>query len=168
MNDILKRDVTFLRGVGERKAATLKKELEVETWGDLLYYFPYRHVDRTRIYTTNELIDGTPYAQLQGEIIGFVEEGRGAKKRLKAYFKDAAGVIELVWFNGASYILRSLKVNTPYTIFGKPNKFGDTFSIPHPEVEPAKGPLSSVGEALPDVLCYGAYEALWSQFEEHQ
>lgn len=149
MNDILKRDVTFLRGVGERKAATLKKELEVETWGDLLYYFPYRHVDRTRIYTTNELIDGMPYVQLQGEIIGFVEEGRGAKKRLKAYFKDAAGVIELVWFNGASYILRSLKVNTPYTIFGKPNKFGDTFSIPHPEVEPAKGPLSSVGKLYP-------------------
>lgn len=104
----------------------------METWGDLLYRFPYRHVDRTKIYRSDELIDGMPYVQLQGVIIGFVEEGKGAKRRLKAYFQDAAGVIELVWLNSISYMLRTLKVNTSYTVFGKPTKFGSTFSIAHP------------------------------------
>lgn len=149
MNDILKRDITYLKGVGERKASILKKDLEVESWGDLLYRFPYRHIDRTRIYKSSELIESMPYVQLQGCIIGFVEEGSGHKNRLKAYFQDEAGVIELVWFNSVSYMLRTLKVNTPYTIFGKPNKFGSTFSIAHPEVEPAKGPMSSVGRLYP-------------------
>lgn len=149
MNDILKRDITYLKGVGERKAGILKKDIEVETWGDLLYRFPYRHVDRTKIYRSDELIDGMPYVQLQGVIIGFVEEGKGAKRRLKAYFQDVAGVIELVWFNSISYMLRTLKVNTSYTVFGKPTKFGSTFSIAHPEVEPANGPMSSVGLLYP-------------------
>ncbi|MBR8769012.1 ATP-dependent DNA helicase RecG [Porphyromonas levii] len=149
MNDILKRDITFLKGVGERKAAVLAKELEVKTWGDLLYRFPYRHVDRTRIYTISELLEDMPYVQLQGEIVGFVEEGSGSKKRLKAYFKDATGVMELVWFNSTTYMLRTLKLHTPYVVFGKPTRYGSTFSIAHPEVELAGSPMSSVGRLYP-------------------
>ncbi|MDD7437791.1 MAG: ATP-dependent DNA helicase RecG [Bacteroidales bacterium] len=149
MNDILKRDITFLKGVGERKAAVLSKELEVKTWGDLLYKFPYRHVDRTRIYKINELLEEMPYVQLQGEIIGFVEEGSGPRKRLKAYFKDQTGVMELVWFNSITYMLRNLKLHTPYVIFGKPTRYGSSFSMAHPEIELAGSPMSSVGRLYP-------------------
>ncbi|MDO5017194.1 MAG: ATP-dependent DNA helicase RecG [Porphyromonas sp.] len=149
MNEILKRNIIYLKGVGEQKAKVLKKELEVESWGDLLYRFPYRHIDRTRIYKVNELLEDMPYVQLQGEIMGFVEEGAGRKKRLKAYFKDSTGVMELVWFNGGSYILRTLKTKTPYTIFGKPSKYGNVYTIAHPEVEPANSPMSSVGRLYP-------------------
>lgn len=149
MNDILKRDITFLKGVGEHRATILSKELEVKTWGDLLYRFPYRHVDRTRIYKISELLDEMPYVQLQGEIIGFVEEGSRGKKRLKAYFQDTTGVMELVWFNSTTYMLRTLKLHTQYVIFGKPTRYGGSFSMAHPEMELAGSPMSSVGRLYP-------------------
>lgn len=149
MNDILKRDILYLKGVGEHRASILAKEMEVKTWGDLLYRFPYRHVDRTKVYTISELLDDMPYVQLVGEIVGFVEEGTRGRKRLKAYFKDATGVIDLVWFKSTSYMLRTLKLHTQYVIFGKPSRYGTTFSIAHPEIELANSPMSSVGRLYP-------------------
>ncbi len=149
MEDILRRDITFLTGVGEHRARVLAKELDIHTWGDLLYHFPYRHIDRTRIYSISEILPDMPYIQLQGEIMGFIEEGTGAKRRLKAYFKDNTGVIELVWFNAKSYILKQLKLHKQYTVFGKPSLYGTTYNIVHPDVEPADKVLSSVGRLYP-------------------
>lgn len=149
MDDILKRDITYLSGVGERRARQLQREIGVYTWGDLLYYFPYKYVDRTRIYTVSELRSDMPYVQLQGEIIGFVEEGKGYKKRLRAYFKDATGVLDLVWFNGTNYVLKQLKLHTKYTVFGKPTVYGNSFSVVHPDVELADSSHSSVGRLYP-------------------
>lgn len=147
--DILDREITYLKGVGERRAKLLAKEAEIRTWRDLLYYFPYKHIDRTRIYRINELRVGMPYVQLQGKLLGFVEEGSRYKKRLKGYFEDQTGTIELVWFNSVQYILRSVKVGEIYTIFGKPSLFNGVFSIAHPEMELANASKRSSGGLYP-------------------
>lgn len=149
MTDILSTDITFLKGVGEKRAKVLERELGIKTWKDLLYYFPYRHIDRTRIFKINELRMGMPYVQLQGKLLGFVEEGTRYRKRLKAYFEDDTGTIELVWFNSIQYILRSSRVGETYTIFGKPNLFNNTFSIAHPEMELANSSKQSIGRLYP-------------------
>lgn len=149
MNEILNRDITFLKGVGERKAQILQKDLGIRTWGDMLYYFPYRHVDRTRVYRTTELREEMPYVQLKGQIVGFVEEGTGRRKRLKAYFQDAYGVIELVWFNNPNYFLKQYKVGVEYIVFGKPSLYSGSYNIAHPEIELAASKTSSVGRLFP-------------------
>lgn len=146
---ILETDIKYLKGVGEQRAKTLRKELGVETWGDLLYYFPYRHVDRTRIYQTTELMEDMPHVQLRGVIVGFREEGQKYKRRLIARFRDERGEIELVWFNRINYFLSEYKVNTPYIVFGKPTRFGRSYSIIHPEVEEVGARNSSVGILYP-------------------
>ncbi|MDN4753669.1 ATP-dependent DNA helicase RecG [Porphyromonadaceae bacterium W3.11] len=147
--DILDRDITYLKGVGERRAKVLEKEADIKTWRDLLYYFPYKHIDRTKIYQVKELRPGMPYVQLQGKLLGFVEEGSRYKKRLKAYFEDQTGTIELVWFNSIQYILRSVKVGESYTIFGKPTLFNSIFTIAHPEMELVNASKKSVKGLYP-------------------
>ncbi|MDO5035550.1 MAG: ATP-dependent DNA helicase RecG [Porphyromonas sp.] len=147
--NILETDIQYLKGVGERRAKLLRKEIGASTWGDLLYYFPYKHVDRTRIYRTIDLSDEMPYVQLQGEIVGFKEEGQKYRKRLKAIFRDQYGEIELVWFNRISYFLHQYKVGTPYIVFGKPTRYGGSFSIAHPEIERVGAPNTSVGLFYP-------------------
>ena len=126
----------YLKGVGPHRAERLKKHFEIETVRDLLYNFPYRYVDRTKFYNINELMEGMDYIQLRGHITDFdAPEGEGRKRRIKAFFTDGTGYIQLVWFNGIKYVTESYKVGKELLIFGKPSFFNGQISIIHPEIE---------------------------------
>ncbi len=136
--DILSLDIQYLKGVGPARARMLGKEINVHTLGDLLYYFPYKYIDRSRVHQVKDLHDDMPLVQLRGQILDFEKSGTGTKKHIKAFFSDGTGVVELIWFKGLTYVERTYKVNTPYLILGKPGRFGHRFSIPHPEIEKAE------------------------------
>lgn len=146
MIDLSKQDVKFLTGVGPQRAEVLNKELSIFSLHDLLYYFPYKYVDRSKVYQISELSGTMPYVQLRGVIKIFREIGEGRKKRLVANFTDGTGFIELVWFTGSKYIASSLKLNQEYLVFGKPTIFNGQFNIAHPELEDATNiQLSTLG-----------------------
>ena len=123
-------------GVGPKRAELFHKQLDVDTVGELLAYYPYKYVDRSRFYTVSECVDDTSYIQLRGVIRRFETRGTGFKERLVATFADDTGSMELVWFKGLKYITQSLKVNTEYIVFGKPTRFGGSLNIAHPEIDP--------------------------------
>lgn len=108
MFDLVTRDIKFISGVGPQKAAVLNKELEIYSLHDLIYYFPYKYIDRSRIYYIHEIDGNMPYIQLKGEILGFETIGEGRQRRLTAHFSDGTGVVDLVWFQGIKYILGSI------------------------------------------------------------
>ena len=133
---LLNQNIMYLKGVGPHRAEKLKKHFEIETVRDLLYNFPYRYVDRTKFYNINELMEGMDYIQLRGHITDFdAPEGEGKKRRIKAFFTDGTGYIQLVWFNGIKYVTESYKVGKELVIFGKPSFFNGQISIVHPEIE---------------------------------
>lgn len=136
MADFSQTDIKYLSGVGPKKAEILNKEIDVFSVEDLLYYFPYKYIDRSRIYFVHEVDGNMPYIQLKGRITAFETFGEGRKKRLVAHFTDGTGFIDLVWFQGARFIEDKYKVNLPYIIFGKPTMFGDKFNIAHPDIDP--------------------------------
>lgn len=146
MFDLATRDIKYLSGVGPQRAAVLNKELGIYSLHDLLYYFPYKYVDRSRIYTIRE-IDGTmPYIQLKGEILSFEAIGEGRQRRLVAHFSDGTGVVDLVWFQGIKFLLGKYKVHQEYIVFGKPSVFNGRFNIAHPDIElVSEVQLSSIG-----------------------
>jgi len=134
--NLLKTPIEYLKGVGPQKADLLKKQLSIFTFEDLLQLFPNRYIDRTKYYKINE-ISPTFNTEIQtvGKIIHLktVDQKRG--KRLVATFADETGKMELVWFQGHKWLSENLKINRPYVIFGRTNLFGETFSMPHPEME---------------------------------
>ena len=136
MNDILKQDIMYVQGVGPQKKQTLKKELGIETFGDLLQYYPYKYVDRTHVYAISELSTDMPFVQIRGRILSFETfEMNNRKKRLVAHFSDGTGVVDLVWFSSVQYVLKNYTVNVEYIIFGKPSIFGGRYQFTHPEIE---------------------------------
>ena len=136
MGYILDNDIQFLSGVGERRARLLRSELGIRTLGDLLYHFPFRYIDRSRIWRIGELRDDSlTYVQLQVRITGLRHVGAGAKKRFVATVADATGTAELVWFKGIGWIEKRLEQGREYIVFGRPAFFGGVLSLVHPEVE---------------------------------
>ncbi len=135
MSSFFDTKVDYLKGVGERTAKSLKAELGIATYGDLLQYYPFRHEDRSQFHRIAEVYEEMPYIQVIGKIARAEMIGEGHKKRLVATFQDESGEIELVWFQGAQWILEKLKTNVDYIAFGKPNRFGQKYSIAHPEME---------------------------------
>ena len=136
MGYILDNDIQFLSGVGERRARLLRSELGIRTLGDLLYHFPFRYIDRSRIWRIGELRDDSlTYVQLQVRITGFRHVGAGAKKRFVATVADATGTAELVWVKGIGWIEKRLEQGREYVVFGRPAFFGGVLSLVHPEVE---------------------------------
>ena len=131
------RDIKYLTGVGPQRAAILNKEVCIYSLHDLLYYFPYKYVDRSRIYTIREIDGSMPYIQLKGEILSFESVGEGRQHRLIAHFSDGTGIIDLVWFQGIKYILGKYKVHQEYIVFGKPTVFNGRFNIAHPDMDAA-------------------------------
>jgi len=131
----LNTSISYLKGVGPNRADLLKSELGIFTVSDLVNFFPNRYIDRTQFFKINQLQQNSAEIQIIGKIthIKTVQQKRGS--RLVATFKDETGLMELVWFRGAKWIKDSLKINTPYVIFGKTNYFNGMFSIPHPEME---------------------------------
>jgi len=137
MPDILDTEIKFLSGVGPKRSDLLSRELGINTFRDLLYYFPYKYIDKTRFYRISELDPSMPYVQLKGVITGFQTEGAGRNKRLTAAFRDNTGTVKLVWFKGLKWITESYKINREYIIFGRPGLFNETVNIVHPEIEDA-------------------------------
>lgn len=146
MFDLTTRDIKYLSGVGPQKAAVLNKELEIYSLHDLLYYFPYKYVDRSRIYYIHEIDGNMPYIQLKGKILGFETFGEGRQKRLLAHFSDGTGVVDLVWFQGIKYVTNKYKLHEEYIVFGKPTVFNGRINVAHPDIDsPADLKLSSMG-----------------------
>lgn len=139
----------YLPGMGDVRASTLRSELGIATFGDLLEYYPYRHMDRTHIYSTGEIREEMPYVQLKGSIIDPHIEGEGRKKRLVARFLDSSGEVELIWFNSIKFIQKQIKPNVEYIIFGKPSRFGLGWSIVHPELDDATSQRFKAGTLFP-------------------
>lgn len=137
----------YLPGVGPARKQLLQQELGISTWGDLLEYYPYKYVDRSRIYTIDQLTGEMPFVQIKGHILSFDEYAMGArKKRLVAHFSDGHGVVDLVWFQGVQYVLKQLKRDVEYIVFGKPSVYGGRYQFSHPEMEQAEGvELSKMG-----------------------
>lgn len=136
MNEKWITPIEYLKGVGPQRAELLKKEIGIFTFKDLLFYFPFRYVDRSVFHRVSDLIEVDGPVQLKGSIVGIREEGAGKSKRLVAQFQDETGMIQLIWFKGATWIKKALKVNEPIVIYGKPKEFGGRWNIPHPEMIP--------------------------------
>lgn len=135
MNDFLSTPIEFLKGVGPAKAELLKKELQIFSFVDLLFHFPYRHIDRSKIYKINELNADLPYVQLKGVITSFKLVGEKRKQRLVATLADDTGQMELVWFQGIKWVMEALVQQKTYLVFGKPTAFNQTFNIVHPTLD---------------------------------
>ena len=146
MFDITTRDIKFLQGVGPQRAAMLNKELNIYSLRDLLYYFPYKYVDRSRLYYIHEIDGNMPYIQLKGQILSFETVGEGRQRRLVAHFSDGTGVVDLVWFQGIKYLMGRYKAHEEYIVFGKPTVFNGRINVAHPDIDPAKElTLSTMG-----------------------
>lgn len=132
----LQTSIEFLKGVGPNKAEVLQKELQIFTWEDLLKFYPFRYIDKSKFYTIAEIAEDGAYIQIRGKLTGFQLIGAMRKQRLVGKFQDETGEIELVWFKSAEWVMKSLKVGVEYVAYGKPTKFGSKFNIAHPEMKP--------------------------------
>lgn len=138
MLNILDQDIQYLPGIGPRRKALLAGELGITTLKDLLEYYPYKYVDRSRIYKVNEIRGDMPFVQICGQILSFEEFDMGVRrKRLVAHFSDGTGVVDIVWFTGVQYIRKEFKIGARYIVFGKPTIFGNRYQLAHPDMEPA-------------------------------
>jgi len=158
MSEYLDQDIKFLPGVGPQRAELLKKELKIFTFNDLLYYFPYKYIDRTKFHKISEVTDNMSYIQLKGRIVRFETTGEGVRQRLIAHFRDDSGVMELLWFQGIKWVKENLKINVEYILFGKPSVFGGKMNMVHPELEPADNkPITS-----------GVFQAFYNTIRQHE
>lgn len=137
MLDLSTRDIKYLPGVGPQRASLLAKELNIVSFKDLLYYFPYKYVDRSRIYTIREIDGNMPYIQLRGKFLSFETFGEGRQRRLVGHFSDGTGVMDVVWFQGLKFVMGKIKAGVEYIIFGKPTVFGGRINVAHPDVDEA-------------------------------
>ncbi len=148
MTDILQQDIQYLPGVGPNRKKMLSQELGIETFGDLLQYYPYKHVDRSRIYSIRELTGDMPFIQVCGHILSFETFQMGPrKKRVVAHFTDGSGkVMDLTWFNYAESVIKKYKIGKEYIVFGKPQVFNGRIQVVHPDIDEAdKLELSTMG-----------------------
>lgn len=137
--------IEYLKGVGPKRAELLQKELRIYTYDDLLNYFPFRYIDRTRFYKINELDTDLPYVQILGRITGKEQIGEKHKKRIVARLSDETGSIELVWFQSLKWVDENVSRGKVYIVFGKPTAFNGSFSISHPELESYPRPATITG-----------------------
>ena len=147
MSSILDQDIQFLPSVGTKTKEILSKELGIRSYGDLLEYYPYKYVDRSKIFHISELTSDMPFVQLKGKILSYEEVDIGKRnKMLVAHFSDGYGVVDLVWFRSAQYIIKSYKVGTEYIVFGKPSTYNGRFQFAHPDMDDAsKLQISEMG-----------------------
>lgn len=135
MSQITDQEIKYLKGVGPKRAELLEKELGIRTCNDLLYFFPFKYIDRSRIYAINEIDTTHTFIQIKGKITHFRMEGQKFKQRLVAVFADNTGKIELVWFKGTQWVTRNYQPGIEYIVFGRPALYNNKLSIAHPEIE---------------------------------
>ncbi|WP_334167371.1 ATP-dependent DNA helicase RecG, partial [Phocaeicola paurosaccharolyticus] len=146
MFNITAQDIKYLQGVGPQRASVLNKEINIYTLNDLLHYYPYKYIDRSRLYYISEIDGEMPYIQIKGTILSFETLGEGRQRRLVAHFSDGTGIIDLIWFQGIKYITSKYKVREEYIVFGKPTVFNGRYNIAHPDIDKADEiALSSLG-----------------------
>lgn len=138
MIKITEIDIKYLTGVGPKRAELLNRQLGIYTYYGLLYYFPFRYVDRSRFYAIREMEGDMPYIQLKGRFVSFTTQGEGAKRRLQGLFSDGTATIDVVWFNRIKAISETYKPGVEYVLFGKPTVFNGRYNLVHPEIEPLK------------------------------
>lgn len=152
MTGFLDQEIKFLPGVGPKRAEILNKELKIFSFRDLLYYYPYKYIDRTKFYKISEIHSQMPYIQVKGVIRNMELIGTGPKQRLSARLYDDSGSLELIWFRGIKWQKENLKTNTEYIVFGKPAEFGGKISVVHPEME-----IEAEKTLLPSGIFQGYY-----------
>lgn len=130
----LDTDIKYLKGVGDKRAQLLDSELDIRTFGDLLYTFPYRYVDTSRFYKISEFSGEMPSVQVLGRFVGFTVEGEGLRQRLKGSFYDGSRFMEVVWFSKVNFFKTAYQPGVSYILFGKPTQFRDIWQMAHPEV----------------------------------
>ncbi|EPT33021.1 ATP-dependent DNA helicase RecG [Bacteroidetes bacterium oral taxon 272 str. F0290] len=146
MLDITAFDIKYVPGVGPQRAFLLNKELNIYSLHDFFYYFPYKYIDRSHLYTIREIDGNMPFIQLKGQILSFETMGEGRTRRLIAHFSDGTGMIDLVWFRGIKYMMKAYKVRQDYIVFGKPTVFNGRIQVAHPDIDPVNElVLSSMG-----------------------
>lgn len=139
MGDILTQDIQFLPGVGPNRKKILQTELGIATFGDMLMNFPYKYVDRSRLYTVRELTGDMPFVQICGRILSFETFKLGPRKeRVVAHLTDGTGIMDLTWFNGGKYAKTNYKIGTDYIVFGRPTVFNGRINVVHPDIDPAE------------------------------
>lgn len=136
-SSFLDTPITYLKGVGPQRAELLQKELGIITFSDLIRYYPFRYIDRSKFYLISELNEDLPLVQLKGVISRVQLHGGKRPVRMSAVLMDAGGQMDLVWFQGIRWIKDTIKPNTEYIVFGKPGFFNGRFSMIHPELEEA-------------------------------
>ena len=136
--NILDQDIKYLPGVGPNRKKMLSNELGIETYGDLLEYYPYKYVDRSKVYTIHELTGDMPFVQIIGHILSFETFPMGPRKeRVIAHFSDGTGICDLTWFHGGKYAKQNYKIGTKYLVFGKPTVFNNRINFTHPDLDEA-------------------------------
>ena len=148
MNGILQQDIQYLSGVGPNRRKMLNDELGIKTYGDLLQYYPYKHVDRSRLYSIGELNGDMPFVQVKGTILSFETFKMSTRKeRVVAHFTDGSGkVMDLTWFNGGKYAKQNYAIGKEYIVFGRPNVYNGRINVTHPDIDAAdKLELSTMG-----------------------
>ena len=135
MEPFINTPIKFVKGVGPAKESSFKTELGIHTLNDLLYYFPFRYIDRSKIYTIQEIREDMPYVQIKGKLSNLQTLGSGRATRLSVILQDESGQIELVWFAGIKWIRGKLVYGKEYIVFGRPALFNKRFNITHPEIE---------------------------------
>ena len=135
MYDELSTPINYLPGIGPSRAKLLEAELGIKTWRDLLYTFPYKHIDRSRLYKISELTTDMPFVQVKGQFLSFEEAGQGRKHRLTGHFWDGDMFLDVTWFQGIKYIKQSVKVRKDYILFGRPGVYGGRLSVIHPDLD---------------------------------
>lgn len=150
-NNLLDTKIEFLKGVGSARAELLQQELGIYTFGQLLEYYPFRYVDKSKVYNISDINSDQAYIQLKGQLTNIQIIGEKQAKRMVAKFKDSTGEIELVWFKGIKWLSSSLKINQEYVLFGKPTLYRNYYNITHPELEPVEHSLVANSVSLEGV-----------------
>ena len=128
-------NIKFLPGVGEKKAAVLYEELQVQSYEDMLYHVPFKYIDRSKIYSIAELNGRLPYIQIKAKIRNLKTIGEGKALRMTATAYDETGTLELVWFKGFKFLTNQIEPDKEYLIFGQPSEFNHKLNIVHPEID---------------------------------
>lgn len=145
MNRLRATDITYLKGIGPRRADMLKKQLGIHTLYDLLYHFPRQYTDRSRFHTINSFAGEMPSVQVNGHFVNFNILGEGAKMRLVGLFSDGTSTMEVVWFRNIHKMREIYLTDTPYVVFGHPTEFSGRWSMVHPEIDSPDSVLASTG-----------------------
>src|SRR6202012_1866070 len=161
MNSFLDTAIEYLKGIGPQRGDMLKKELQIFTYNDLLSFYPFRYVDRSKFYKIKDIREDLPYVQLKGKIIRTELLGEKFTKRFVAYLKDDTGIIELVWFQGAKWLEGKFKPDTEYIVLGKPSEFRGKYNLAHPDVDLASDESIKLNSVLQPV--YPSTEKLKSK-----